>query len=75
MLALSRSTRPQGGGLSHWSCRLLADCLRRAEGVTVSWHYIGRVWREQGLEPHRSGTFRLGRDPAFAGRVADVAGL
>lgn len=75
IVALSRSTPPQGTGLSHWSSRLLADHLRRAEGVTVSWHYIARVWREEGLAPHRSGTFKLSKDPAFAEKVADVVGL
>ena len=75
VVALSRSTPPQGTGLSHWSCRVLADYLGRAEGVSVSWHYIARVWREEVLAPHRSGTYKLSRDPAFAAKVADVVGL
>jgi transposase len=75
VVALSRATPPQGTGLSHWSCRLLADYLKRAEGISVSWHYIAKVWREEDLQPHRSGTFKLSRDPAFAEKVADVVGL
>jgi transposase len=75
VLALSRATPPVDSGLSHWSCRLLADYLRRTEGVGVSWHYIAKLWRAEGLQPHRSGTFKVSRDPAFAEKVADVVGL
>lgn len=75
VVALSRATPPQGTGLSHWSCRLLAEHLRRAEGISLSWHYIAGVWREEGLASHRSGTFKLSKDPAFAEKVADVVGL
>ncbi len=53
IVAISRSTPPQGTGPSHWSCRLLAEHLRRAEGISVSWHYIARVWRDEGLAPYR----------------------
>ena len=75
VLALSRATPPVETGLSHWSSRLMADYLQRVEGVRVSWHYIAKVWREEGLQPHRSGTFKVSRDPAFAAKVADVVGL
>jgi transposase len=75
ILALSRATPPSGTGLSHWSSRLLADHLKRAEGISVSWHYVAKVWREEGLQPHRSGTFKVSKDPAFAAKVADVVGL
>ena len=75
ILALSRTTPPPGTGLSHWSSRLMADYLKRVEDVTVSWHYIAKVWREEGLQPYRSGTFKVSRDPAFAAKVADVVGL
>ncbi|MGW3669252.1 transposase family protein [Streptomyces sp. NPDC005141] len=33
------------------------------------------LWREERLKPHRSGTFRISKDPAFAEKVADVVGL
>jgi hypothetical protein len=35
-------------------------------------HYVAKLWRRQGLKPHRQGTFKLSRDPAFAAKVADV---
>ncbi|WSQ61189.1 IS630 family transposase [Streptomyces sp. NBC_01217] len=75
MIALTRMTPPDGTGLSHWSTRELAKYLERTENITVSWHYIARVWREESLKPHRSGTFKISKDPAFAEKVADVIGL
>lgn len=75
VIALTRMTPPAGTGLSHWSTRELAKHLKRTENIAVSWHYIARIWREEQLKPHRHGTFKISRDPAFAEKVADVAGL
>jgi transposase len=75
ILALTRSTPPPQTGLSHWSSRQLAGYLKRHEGVSVSWHYIAKLWRDNDLRPHRQGTFKVSRDPAFAEKVADVVGL
>jgi len=73
--ALTRMTPPAFTGLSHWSTRELAKYLKRTENITVSWHYIARIWREEQLKPHRNGTFKISKDPAFAEKVADVVGL
>lgn len=75
VIALTRMTPPDGTGLSHWSTRELAKYLARTENIAVSWHYIARIWREESLKPHRSGTFKISKDPAFAEKVADVIGL
>ncbi|WP_246040730.1 IS630 family transposase [Streptomyces cadmiisoli] len=75
VIALTRMSPPAESGLSHWSTRTLADHLKRREGISVSWHYVARVWREENLKPHRSGTFKISKDPAFAEKVADVVGL
>ena len=53
----------------------MADYVTRTEGVSVSYHWVARLWREHGLKPHRQGTFKLSRDPAFAEKVADIVGL
>jgi transposase len=58
----------------HWSTRTLAEHLKRREGISVSWHHVARIWREENLKPHRSGTFKISKDPAFAEKVADVVG-
>ncbi|MDG4536935.1 IS630 family transposase [Streptomyces sp. AV19] len=75
VIALTRMSPPAGLGLTHWSTRTLADHLRRRESITVSWHYIARVWREEKLRPQRQGTFKLSTDPDFADKVVDVVGL
>ena len=41
----------------------------------MSWHYIAKVWRSEGLKPHRQSTFKISSDPGFAGKVCDVVGL
>jgi transposase len=75
ILALTRQTPPPSTGLSHWSSRQMVSYLKQSDGVVVSWHYVARLWRQHGLKPHRQGTFKLSRDPAFAAKVADVVGL
>jgi transposase len=75
ILALTRQTPPESTGLSHWSSRQMAGYLKRTEGVSVSWHYVAALWRAHNLKPHRQGTFKVSRDPAFAAKVADVVGL
>lgn len=75
ILALTRTSPPAETGLSHWSSRAMAAHLKRVEGVAVSWHYVANLWRDNGLAPHRQGTFKLSKDPRFAEKVADVIGL
>jgi transposase len=54
---------------THWSTRTLAK--ERA----LSHATIGRIWRAFGLQPHRSETFKLSRDPLFVDKVRDIVGL
>src|SRR4030081_2054697 len=75
ILAATRTSAPTGTGLSHWSSREMAAFIKRTDGVYVSHHYVAKLWRENGLKPHRQGTFKVSKDPAFAEKVADVVGL
>lgn len=75
ILALSRTSPPVSTGLTHWSTRGMAAYVKRAEGVYVSHRYVAKLWQDNGLRPHRQGTFKLSKDPAFAEKVADVVGL
>ena len=75
ILAVSRASPPAETGLSHWSSREMAAFIERTEGVSVSHTYVAELWRDNGLSPHRQGTFKVSRDPAFAEKVADVVGL
>ena len=54
---------------THWSTRTLAAHL--GLGATT----IRRVWRDNGLKPHLSRTFKLSRDPRFEDKLLDVVGL
>ena len=36
---------------------------------------ISRIWRAFGLQPHRTETFKLSRDPLFIDKVRDIVGL
>lgn len=73
ILAATRTSPPPG--LSHWSSREMAAFITRTEGVSVSFHYVAKLWRDTGLKPSIQGTFKISRDPAFADKVADIVGL
>jgi transposase len=75
ILAATRTSPPVDTGLSHWSSREMAAFIKRTENVYVSHHYVAKLWRENGLKPHRVGTFKMSRDPAFGEKVADIVGL
>ena len=75
ILAATRISPPADTGLSHWSSREMAAFITRTEGVSVSHHYVAKLWRDNGLAPHRQGTFKVSKDPEFAAKVADIVGL
>jgi len=66
ILALTKQSPPEGTGLSHWSSYEMSRYLKRHEGIDVSHNFISVRWRENGIQPHRQGTFRLSR-PGFRG--------
>jgi len=54
---------------THWSTRSLA----KHSGVTQS--AVSRIWRAFALQPHRTETFKLSKDPLFIEKVRDIVGL
>jgi transposase len=60
-------TKP--AGMTHWSCRRLAE----QQGVSKS--TVNNIWRAHHLQPHRTETFKLSRDPKFLEKMTDVVGL
>src|SRR4029453_10133514 len=60
-------TKP--AGMTHWSCRTMAQ----SQGVSKS--TVNNVWRAHNLQPHRTKTFKLSRDPKFLEKMTDVIGL
>ena len=56
-------------GRQRWSTRTAA------EAVGVSSDTVSRIWRQQGLKPHRTRTFKVSRDPQFERKFWDVIGV
>src|SRR5215208_3574005 len=54
---------------THWSTRTLAKAL----GVSRS--LVHRIWRANGLKPHRVKNFKLSNDRKFLDKMTDVIGL
>jgi transposase len=54
---------------THWSTRSMA----REVGLSQS--AVLRIWKAFGLQPHRSETWKLSKDPLFIDKVRDVVGL
>src|SRR5438093_7350706 len=54
---------------THWSVRSLAQAQR------VSPATVHRIWQAANLQPHRTKTFKLSRDPHFVRKLRDVVGL
>jgi len=67
IVAATTQTRPPGA--THWSTRTMAAAF----GVSNA--TVARIWDAHGLAPHRTKTFKLSTDPAFADKLADVVGL
>ena len=47
----------------------------RWQGDRLSHATVDRIWRAFGLQPHRTETFKLSRDPLFIDKVRDIVGL
>src|SRR5215207_11440649 len=54
---------------THWSVRTMAQ-LHGISPATVQ-----RIWDANGLQPHRTRTFKLSRDKQFVEKLNDVVGL
>jgi len=75
ILALTRQTPPEELGISHWSSGKMAAYIKKTEGVSVSQPWVSRLWRDNGLQPWRQGTFKISKDPDFEEKVRDVTDL
>ncbi|MBC7783215.1 MAG: IS630 family transposase [Burkholderiales bacterium] len=66
---IQRTTQATPPDATHWSTNSMA----RAEGVSAS--TVGRVWREHGIKPHRTRSFKLSNDKRFVEKLDDIVGL
>jgi transposase/transposase-like protein len=63
------TTQQKPKGATHWSTRSLARFL----GINHT--FVNRVWRDAGLKPHLTVTFKVSTDPHFEEKLKDVVGL
>lgn len=66
---IHKTTREKPANATHWTTRTLAAEL----GIDHT--MVHRVWKDAGLKPHRTRTFKLSTDPAFVEKLVDVVGL
>ena len=69
IVATTLKAPPKKYGVTHWSSRLLADHLKIGNAT------VARAWREVGVQPWRSASFRFSTDPELVAKVTDVVGL
>ena len=68
-IVITRTLESTPRDATHWSTRSMA----KACGLSQS--AISRIWRAFGLQPHRTETFKLSKDPLFIEKVRDIVGL
>jgi transposase len=66
---IETTTQGNPRAATHWSTRTLARHLG------VDHVFVHRVWRANGLQPHRVRPFKLSKDKRFTEKLVDVAGL
>lgn len=67
VITLTLESKPHNA--THWSTRGMA----KRSGMSQT--AICRIWRAFALQPHRSETFKLSKDPLFVDKVRDIVGL
>ncbi len=71
IVATTLKPPPKKYGVTHWSSRLLGNHLGIGNATVAS----GSAWREYGVQPWRSETFKFSTDPELVAKVTDVVGL
>jgi transposase len=66
---IRKTTQETPPAATQWSTRTLAKALG------VSKDTVQRVWRDNGLKPHRTKGFKVSNDPRFAEKLVDIVGL
>ena len=66
---VTMTAKEQPANATHWSARMLA------KEIGVGHTTVQRIWKEHGLKPHLTRSFKLSNDPQFAQKVQDIVGL
>jgi transposase len=67
VLTMTLESQPRDA--THWSTRSMAGQCGLSRST------VSRIWRAFALQPHRSETFKLSKDPLFIDKVRDIVGL
>ena len=66
---IEKTTQSTPANATHWSTRSMA------REVGISEASVRRIWHSHGLKPHLVATFKVSRDPEFAGKLEAIVGL
>jgi transposase len=66
-IRLTLETTPRNA--THWSLRSMGAAVGHSPST------IHRIWQAFGLQPHRTETFKLSKDPLFVDKIRDIVGL
>lgn len=66
---IRKTTQETPPNATQWSTRSLAKVMGCDDML------VQRVWKDNGLQPHRVKTFKVSNDPKFAEKLVDVVGL
>ncbi len=65
---IRKTTQEKPANATHWSTRTMAAA------VGVSEKSVRRIWRQHGLKPHLTRTFKVSQDPEFATKLEAIIG-
>ena len=66
---IRKTTQETPPNATQWSTRSLGKALGCSDSM------VQRVWKDNGLQPHRTKSFKVSNDPHFAEKLVDVVGL
>ena len=66
---IAKTTQSTPANATHWSRSTMARAM------SISDSTVGRIWRANGLKPHRVDTFKVRNDPDFADKLEAIVGL
>ena len=66
---IRQTTQETPPNATQWSTRSLAKAIGCNDTL------VHRVWRDNGLKPHLTKTFKISNDPRFAEKLVDIVGL
>src|SRR6266704_5248331 len=66
---IEKTTQSTPRNATHWSTRTMA----REMGISKA--SVSRIWRANGLKPHRVESFKVSNDPHFADKLEAIVGL